>query len=244
MQAAPSTPANRQASAWGTSARAGSVRRVPAADIEALVIRSVREHLEPSQEIDDRSLVNTHVARTSRSSRNNWSSSLPKHSEAIARRRDPTPSFRSLGRRQYQGGAVRFLMECRRNTPGRYVRKIAPPWSHRSPAGALWLDELIAEQTATTDSIAKRERCSVRKVNMTISLAFLAPDLRQGRHRRPAPAWDGSRPPRRLASRMVPPAPDARPNCAVAGHVRETRLWRGRAESARICGVLLRKPRS
>ena len=74
---------------------------------------------------------------------------------------------------------MRFLsrMECRRNTPGRYVRKIAPPWSHRSPAGALWLDELIAEQTATTDSIAKRERCSVRKVNMTISLAFLAPDL-------------------------------------------------------------------
>ena len=63
MQAAPSTPANRQASAWGTSARAGSVRRVPAADIEALVIRSVREHLKPSQEIDDRSLVNTHVAQ-------------------------------------------------------------------------------------------------------------------------------------------------------------------------------------
>jgi site-specific DNA recombinase len=27
------------------------------------------------------------------------------------------------------------------------------------------------------DSIAKREGCSVRKVNMTISLAFLAPDL-------------------------------------------------------------------
>ena len=39
------------------------VRRVPAADIEALIIRSVREHLKPSQEIDDRSLVNTHVAR-------------------------------------------------------------------------------------------------------------------------------------------------------------------------------------
>ena len=29
----------------------------------------------------------------------------------------------------------------------------------------------------TTESIAKRERCSVRKVNMTLSLAFLAPDL-------------------------------------------------------------------
>ena len=47
----------------GAAERVGSVRRVPAADIEALVIRSVREHLEPSQEIDDRSLVNAHVAR-------------------------------------------------------------------------------------------------------------------------------------------------------------------------------------
>ena len=30
---------------------------------------------------------------------------------------------------------------------------------------------------ANTESIAGREGCSVRKVNMTISLAFLAPDL-------------------------------------------------------------------
>ena len=45
----------------GAAERAGSVRRVPAAVIEALVIRSVREHLKPSQEIDDRSLVHTHV---------------------------------------------------------------------------------------------------------------------------------------------------------------------------------------
>ena len=31
--------------------------------------------------------------------------------------------------------------------------------------------------TANADSIAEREGCSARKVNMTISLAFLAPDL-------------------------------------------------------------------
>ena len=33
----------------GAAERAGSVRRVPAAEIEALVIKSVREHLKPSQ---------------------------------------------------------------------------------------------------------------------------------------------------------------------------------------------------
>jgi len=40
-----------------------------------------------------------------------------------------------------------------------------------------WRDELIADPTTSADSIAKRENCSARKINMTISLAFLAPDL-------------------------------------------------------------------
>jgi site-specific DNA recombinase len=45
--------------------------------------------------------------------------------------------------------------------------------------GRRWLDELIADPTASADSISKREKCSVRKINMTISLAYLAPDLVQ-----------------------------------------------------------------
>ena len=43
--------------------------------------------------------------------------------------------------------------------------------------GRRWLDELTAVPDATVEAIATREGCSVRKVNMTISLAFLAPDL-------------------------------------------------------------------
>jgi site-specific DNA recombinase len=43
--------------------------------------------------------------------------------------------------------------------------------------GRRWLDELTTDASITTENIAKREGCSVRKVNMTISLAFLAPDL-------------------------------------------------------------------
>jgi hypothetical protein len=42
---------------------------------------------------------------------------------------------------------------------------------------AVWLDELTTDAEATTENIARREGCSVRKVNMAISLAFLAPDL-------------------------------------------------------------------
>jgi hypothetical protein len=43
--------------------------------------------------------------------------------------------------------------------------------------GRRWLNALITEPTITVKAIAQREGCSLRKVNMTISLAFLAPDL-------------------------------------------------------------------
>jgi site-specific DNA recombinase len=43
--------------------------------------------------------------------------------------------------------------------------------------GRRWLDELMTDAKATAESIAKREGFSARKVNMMISLAFLAPDL-------------------------------------------------------------------
>jgi site-specific DNA recombinase len=42
--------------------------------------------------------------------------------------------------------------------------------------GRQWLSEIEAS-TATMDDIAKREACSKRHVQMTISLAFLAPNL-------------------------------------------------------------------
>jgi site-specific DNA recombinase len=47
----------------GQSERAGSISRVPAAEIETVVISSVREHLKLSASVDDRDPINTHVAR-------------------------------------------------------------------------------------------------------------------------------------------------------------------------------------
>jgi hypothetical protein len=43
--------------------------------------------------------------------------------------------------------------------------------------GRRWLDEIISGSVTGVEQIASRERCSVRHVNMTISLAFLAPKL-------------------------------------------------------------------
>jgi site-specific DNA recombinase len=47
----------------GQPERAGGVSRIPAAEIEGLVTRSVRDHLNQSAEIEDAVLINTHVAR-------------------------------------------------------------------------------------------------------------------------------------------------------------------------------------
>jgi hypothetical protein len=45
--------------------------------------------------------------------------------------------------------------------------------------GRRWLEEIITGTVTSVEQIAAREKCSVRQVNMTISLAFLAPKLVQ-----------------------------------------------------------------
>jgi len=43
--------------------------------------------------------------------------------------------------------------------------------------GRRWLEEVVSGSVTDVQQIAARQKCSVRQVNMTISLAFLAPDL-------------------------------------------------------------------
>jgi hypothetical protein len=43
--------------------------------------------------------------------------------------------------------------------------------------GRRWLDEIVSGSAINIEQIATRQKCSERQVNMTISLAFLAPDL-------------------------------------------------------------------
>ena len=42
--------------------------------------------------------------------------------------------------------------------------------------GRAWLDEIVSGN-ATVEEITARQKCSVRHVNMTISMAFIAPGL-------------------------------------------------------------------
>jgi site-specific DNA recombinase len=43
--------------------------------------------------------------------------------------------------------------------------------------GRRWLDDVVSGRVTTVAELCAREKCSVRQVNMTISLAFLAPTL-------------------------------------------------------------------
>ena len=162
----------------GDGKRSGSVRRVAATEIENLVIQSVRDHVKPPEPIDDRGLVDAYVARVeirldqlivelnetaaangSQPEGTNtlhipWTKALPTRRREILLPADASQQHR---------------LPIRSDTRGTLIAAIAQ--------GRRWLKELVEDPVATTGSIANREGCSVRKVNMTISLAFLAPDL-------------------------------------------------------------------
>ena len=164
----------------GTAERAGSVCRVPATDVEALVIKSVREHIKPSEPIDDRSLITTQVARVEVQPKQ-LVIHLTEEPNATANRKktrangvihipwQKTPSTRRREILLPEGMPPQHARPIRSETRATLVAAIA--------RGRRWLDELTTDPSVTTESIAKREDCSIRKVNMTISLAFLAPDL-------------------------------------------------------------------
>jgi hypothetical protein len=180
------TYAGRRASSTGTTChprcstggQAGSVARVPAVEIETAVIRSVRGHLKLKPAINDRMLVEAHIARvdvqsdrlvvrlTRAEGRDNRT--------AKATNELSIPWQKASSRRHREillpeGTSAQQVRRIRSENRATLVASIA--------RGRSWLNELVTDDTATAERIAEREKCSVRKVNMTISLAFLAPVL-------------------------------------------------------------------
>jgi DNA invertase Pin-like site-specific DNA recombinase len=162
----------------GDAEHAGSIQRVPAAEIEHLVLGTVRHHLNLSGPIDDRSLIDTHVGRVEVQKEElivqladvkESSREQPKNDGTLRISWQKTPSKRRREILLPQFALPETARPIRAETRATLVASIA--------RGRRWLDELITDPTASTESIAARERCSVRKVNMIISLAFLAPDL-------------------------------------------------------------------
>src|SRR6202158_3874313 len=160
----------------------GSVSRLPATDIEDIIVKSVNEHLvardQPnfrSSHADDRGVIiaqqvvriDVHkdrlIVRFKSAGTEEESSTLL----SIPWRKPPSRKSRQiLIPRGIPRNEVRSTRVERR---ARLVNAIA--------RGRRWLDEIVSGSAANIEHIATRQKCSVRQVNMTISLAFLAPAL-------------------------------------------------------------------
>jgi site-specific DNA recombinase len=132
-----------------------------------LIIESVRDHLK-LRNSSTTSLINAHVARVEvQPDRLVIHLSEPPSTLEVQWRKTPARRRREI--LLSERARPDHARPIRSETRARLVASIA--------RGRRWLDELIADPTASAGTIAKREDCSARKINMTISLAFLAPDL-------------------------------------------------------------------
>jgi site-specific DNA recombinase len=195
------------------SDKAAKLNRVPAAEIERLIIGALRKQLginrhdekigEDNALPTDKELISTHVARVdvkqdhlaiqlltvsapqSGMSARRW----PKEQEAS--------EGGSRGDEQTHPTATTLLIPWKKK-PAKQPRAIIAPSLTGSPAdprpiraetraklitaiatGRRWLDELITGTVTNVEQIAQRKTCSIRQVNRTITLAFLAPTLVQ-----------------------------------------------------------------
>jgi site-specific DNA recombinase len=163
----------------GQAEQAGTASRVPANEIEALVVKSVRGHLnQATDEKDDAALIRDHVVRVEiRADRlvielGHAEGTGPKRKRGRPQIEVPWHKTSSTRRREIlapDSATYRAARPIRSESRALLVASIA--------RGRRWLDELTADPNANVETIAARECCSTRKINMTISLAFLAPDL-------------------------------------------------------------------
>jgi site-specific DNA recombinase len=162
----------------GQVEQAGTVSRVPANEIEALVAKSIRNHLGEHADSEDAVLIRDHVVRIEVQSDQliielaNAKGGAAKRKRGIERIEVPWRKTPSKRRREIlvpETVAPHQVRPIRSENRALLVASIA--------RGRRWLDELITTPDSNVEAIAAREGCSARKVNMTISLAFLAPDL-------------------------------------------------------------------
>ena len=164
----------------------GSVSRIPATDIENIIVKSVNEHLlaqhdQPSSgsaHADDLGLITEQVVRID-----------VRKDRLIVR-------FKSAGTEEGSHSADDQMLSIPwQKPPSRKSRQILIPVGvsrndvratrierrarlvNAIARGRRWLDEIVSGSVTDVQQIAARQKYSARQVNLTISLAFLAPDL-------------------------------------------------------------------
>lgn len=176
----------------------GSVARVPAEDIEAAVIKALAVHLNDRNTSSadqcriDRSIVAAKVVRID-VRKNQLAVRLKAPGSDGAMDFDQASERDRVDAADGMDGALLLIPWCK--PPSRKFRelllppavsrhKIRPIKAERRAAllksiarGRDWLDEIISGAVQGVEQIAARHKCSVRHVNMTISMAFIAPAL-------------------------------------------------------------------
>jgi DNA invertase Pin-like site-specific DNA recombinase len=165
---------------------AGSISRVPAADIEGAITKSVKEYLADKEDNSitkavhfedcdalvqlvtrivvhkDRLIVHLKSEGT-----NEASVSPDDESLTIPWQKPPSKKSRQI---------LLPHNTSRSNVrPERFERRVR--LVEAIARGRWWLDDVVSGRVTTVSELCARENCSVRQVNMTISLAFLAPNL-------------------------------------------------------------------
>jgi site-specific DNA recombinase len=179
-------------------------RRVPAPEVEKLILGAARKHLagKPTTKVvaagphslNDKELISAYVARVD---------VKPDHlAIQLHAKSEPNGEAQACWQSVEQDERVHrdphVLVVPWEKTQSKRPREIILPAatsSHPDPRpiraetraklvsaiakGRHWLDELIAGTVANVEQIAATENCTIRQINMTISLAFLAPKLVQ-----------------------------------------------------------------
>jgi site-specific DNA recombinase len=168
------------------TASSGSVSRVPAADIEDTIVKSLETHFATEQDgstsspvqLRDREAlaqlvagIGVHRDKLVIRFKSDHTDDAPDRSDdlslTIAWHKPPSKrSRRILLPHNASRSEVRPEQFERR---ARLVSAIAK--------GRQWLDDVVSGRVTSVTELCRREKCSVRQVNLTISLAFLAPNL-------------------------------------------------------------------
>jgi DNA invertase Pin-like site-specific DNA recombinase len=200
------------------TAAAGSVTRVPAADIEDTVLRSLEAHVAAKQN----GSVSGAVQLRDREALVQLVSAIVVHEDKLVVRlksdqtedesdRSDDPSLTIPWQKPPSRRSRRILLPnnaSRRETQPEQFERRARLVSAIAK-GRQWLDDVVSGRVTTVQEICIREKCSVRQVNMAISLAFLAPNLVSCRRRSPPPGHRRRAAPR-SAGRMEPAVRGAR----------------------------------
>lgn len=177
----------------GAATPAGSITRLPAADVESAVSKALAVHLNEIQPVDREALAKA-VARievrklqlivTLKQNVTNQSTEEADDERVPTSETPPSTADQTL-----------LIPWCK--PPSRKARELLLPASvsrnqvrpikpERRLAivksialGRAWLDELRSGTATAISQIAERNKCTVRHVQMTLSMAFIAPDLVQ-----------------------------------------------------------------